>query len=161
MPPTIEYSTGAAVTAEELTAFYTRINHDIAAQPDQIRKMIEESAVSVVARQDGELVGIARGISDVLRGYLTECKLVPECQGPAAVTKKDGRIEHDSHGIAAEMARRVIEELCNRGAQRIDVVAWNTEMDFLADLGFKKQGGFVGMTLNPAHCSAASAPAAS
>ncbi len=135
------------VTPEELTAFYTAVGHEIAAQPAQIRKMLENSAVFVTARAEGQLIGIARGVGDGLRGYLTECKLDPTWQGPAAITRKDGRIEHDTSGIARELARRVLRTLQEEGAQRIDVVAWNTEVDFLEELGFKRRGGYVGMTI--------------
>ena len=33
------------------------------------------------------------------------------------------------------------------GVERVDVVAWGTEVDFLEELGFKRKGGLVGMTL--------------
>lgn len=143
----IEYGNGQDVTPQELTEFYTRVQHGIAAPAEQIRRMMANSAVFVTARSAGRLIGIARGVSDGLRGYLTECKLDADFQGPAAVTRKDGRIEHDSSGIAAEMARRVMSGLQGEGARRIDVVAWNTEVDFLEELGFKRQGGLVGMTM--------------
>ncbi|MGE0760187.1 MAG: hypothetical protein AB7O38_24455, partial [Pirellulaceae bacterium] len=84
-------------------------------------------------------------------GYFTECKLDPRLQGPAAVTKTDGRIEHDEHGIALEMARRVLEKLETSGVRRIDVLAYGTETDFLESLGFKKTGGLVGMTMRTNH----------
>jgi hypothetical protein len=143
----IEYGDGRDVTPQELAEFYTRVQHGIAAPAEQIRRMMANSAVFVTARAGGRLIGIARGVSDGLRGYLTECKLDADYQGPAAVTRKDGRIEHDSSGIAAEMARRVMAGLQAEGARRIDVVAWNTEVDFLEELGFKRQGGLVGMTM--------------
>jgi predicted N-acetyltransferase YhbS len=98
-------------------------------------------------------VGVARGILDGNRGYLAECKLDPMLQGPAAVTRTNGRVEHDEHGIAREMAQRVLERLVESGAERVDAMAWGTEVDFLAELGFRRNGGLVGMTLMPAHAS--------
>ena len=143
----VEYGTGQDVTPEELTEFYRNLQHDIAAQPDQIRKMMANSAAFVTARVDHRLIGIARGVCDGLRGYLTECKLDPLYQGPAAVTRTDGRIEHDSNGIAKEMARRVLDAMYAEGVQRVDTVAHGTEVDFCEELGFKRAGGLVGVTM--------------
>ena len=56
-------------------------------------------------------------------------------------------IEHDQHGIAAEMARRVLSAMVAAGVRRIDVLAWGTEVDFCEELGFKRQGGLVGLTM--------------
>jgi len=145
--PEVVYGTGKNITPDELTGFYRQLKHDIAAQPDQIRKMMANSAAFVAARVDGKLIGVARGVCDGLRGYLTECKLDPAYQGPAAVTRTDGRIEHDTHGIAREMACRVLDAMYAEGVQRVDVVAWGTEVDFCEELGFKRQGGLVGMTM--------------
>ncbi len=145
--PAVVYGTGADTTPQELAEFYRRLQHDIAAQPEQIEHMMANSAVFVTARAGGSLVGIARGVTDGLRGYLTECKLDPAYQGPAAVTRTDGRIEHDTDGIAEEMARRVLAALYEAGVKRIDVIAWGTEVDFLEELGFKRLGGLVGMTM--------------
>lgn len=156
--PNILYGSGRDTSAGELAAFYQRLQHDIAAQPRQIERMMANSAEFITARADGELIGIARGITDGLRGYLTECKLDPRFQGPGAVTRTDGRIEHDQHGIAGEMARRVLERMQGEGVERIDVLAWGTEVDFLEELGFRRHGGLVGMTLKPRD---ASQPAAS
>ncbi len=143
----ITYGTGADTNPQELAQFYQRLRHDIAARPEQIQKMMAASAAFVTARRDGELIGIARGLCDGLRGYLTECKLDPTYQGPAAVTGTDGRIEHDQHGIAAEMARRVLDAMVAAGVRRIDALAWGTEVDFCEELGFKRQGGLVGLTM--------------
>ncbi len=143
----IAYGTVEDTNPRELTRFYERLRHDIVAQPTQIEKMMAASAAFVTARRDGELIGIARGVSDGLRGYLTECKLDPAYQGPAAVTGMDGRIEHDERGIAAEMARRVLDAMVAAGVRRIDVLAWGTEVDFCEELGFKRQGGLVGLTM--------------
>lgn len=157
----IAYGNGSDTNPGELAEFYHRLRHAIAAQPEQISRMMANSAAFVTARVDGRLIGIARGVCDGVRGYLTECKLDPAFQGEAAVTRTDGRIEHDSYGIAAEMARRVLEKLYTDGAQRIDVVAWGTEVDFLEELGFKRVGGLVGMTQRAEDAAAApdSAPA--
>jgi hypothetical protein len=145
--PEIVYGTAKDTTPEELTEFYRRLKHDIAAQPEQIRKMTANSTAFVTARVDGQLIGIARGVCDGLRGYLTECKLDPTYQGPAAVTRTDGRIEHDTNGIAREMARRVLDEMYADGALRIDLVAYGTEVDFCEELGFRRASGVVGMTM--------------
>ncbi|MFH1747322.1 MAG: hypothetical protein ABIG44_09800 [Planctomycetota bacterium] len=156
--PAVTYGDGNDTNPRELAEFYERLEHDIAARPEQIRKMMANSAAFVTARQDGRLIGIARGVCDGLRGYLTECKLDPICQGPAAVTRTDGRIEHDTDGIAAEMARRVLAGMFAQGLRRIDVVAWGTEEDFLAELGFRRRGGLVAMTMRAEHWSAAETP---
>jgi hypothetical protein len=143
----VVYGTGQDVRPQELVDFYQRVHHDISAAPEQIRHMVSNSVAFVTARVDGRLVGIARGVCDGLRGYLTECKLEPGLQGPAAVTRTDGRIEHDEAGIATEMARRVLDGLFAAGVRRVDVLAWGTEEDFLAELGFKRLGGLVAMTM--------------
>jgi hypothetical protein len=143
----VVYGNGMEVTPEELTEFYGRLHHDIAAQPEQIRKMAAHSAAFVTARVDGRLIGLARGVCDGLRGYLTECKLDPAYQGPAAITRTDGRIEHDTNGIATEMARRVLDAMYADGVQRVDAVAYGTEVDFCEELGFRRGHGLVGMTM--------------
>jgi len=143
----VTYGTGQDTDPEELAEFYQRVHHDIGATPEQIRHMMSSSVAFVTARVDNHLVGIARGVCDGLRGYLTECKLDPGFQGPAAVTRTDGRIEHDEAGIAAEMARRVLDRVFAAGVRRVDVLAWGTEEDFLEELGFKRLGGLVGMTM--------------
>jgi hypothetical protein len=143
----VVYGTGQDMTPAELTEFYRRLNHDIAARPEQIQKMTANSTAFVTAHVDGKLIGIARGVCDGLRGYLTECKLDPAYQGPAAITRTDGRIEHDTNGIAREMARRVLDEMYADGALRIDLVAYGTEVDFCEELGFRRASGVVGMTI--------------
>ena len=148
--PEVTYGGGDDATPEELAEFYRRLQHNIAADSEQIRAMMDNSVALVTARVNGRLVGLARGVSDGLRGYLTECKLDPQLQGPAAITRTDGRIEHDQLGIAAKMAEGVLEKLRAAGVQRIDVLAWGTEVDFLEELGFKRHGGLVGMTLRTA-----------
>ena len=70
----VVYGDGDDTNPQELTEFYQRLKHDIAAQPEQIRKMMAGSAAFVTARADGKLIGIARGVCDGLRGYLSECK---------------------------------------------------------------------------------------
>ena len=145
----VAYTAETSVPIEELAEFYQRLDHDVAARPEQIKSMIENSAAFITARADGKLIGLARGVCDGLRGYLTECKLDPSYQGPAAVTRTDGRIEHDENGIAAEMARRVLDCMRIEGAQRIDVLAYGTEVDFLEELGFRRKAGLVGLTIGP------------
>ena len=143
----VEYGTQANLAPEELTEFYRGLHHPVHAEPAQIQRMMKNSAVFITARVGGRLVGIARGVSDGVRGYLTECKLDPSLQGPAAVTRTDGRVEHDTNGIAREMANRVLERLFADGVQRVDTVAYGTELDFCEELGFKRNGGLVGVTL--------------
>ena len=143
----IAYGAGDAITADELRAFYERLNHPIHASPEHIARMMANSAVFVTARDEGRLIGIARGVCDGLRGYLTECKLDPAYQGPGAVTRTDGRIEDDTQGIATEMARRVLDKMFADGVARVDALAWGTEVDFTEELGFKRSGGLVGLTL--------------
>jgi hypothetical protein len=143
----VTYGTVGDTNPQELAQFYDKLRHDIAAQPEQIKKMMSNCAAFVTARRDGELIGVARGVCDGLRGYLAECKLDPAYQGPAAVTRTDGRIEHDKHGIAAEMARRVLDAMVAAGVRRVDVLAWGTEVDFCEEMGFKRQGGLVGLTM--------------
>ena len=143
----VTYGTVEDTSPQELALFYERLHHDIAAQPAQIEKMMANSVAFVTAREDGELIGIARGVCDGLRGYLTECKLDPTYQGPGAVTRTDGRIEHDQHGIATELARRVLSAMFAAGVRRIDALAWGTEVDFCEELGFKRKGGLVGLTM--------------
>ena len=156
----VVYGDGRDVTPVELTEFYQRLRHDIAARPEQIRKMMAGSAAFVTARVGGRLIGLARGVCDGLRGYLTECKLDPGFQGPAAVTRTDGRIEHDLHGIARELARRVLTALYAEGVQRVDAVAYGTEVDFCEELGFKRPAGLVGVTMRAEDwAAAASGPA--
>ena len=150
MTADVIYANAAELTPAELGEFYRKLNHDIAAQPEQIRAMMKNSAAFVTARSAGVLIGIARGVCDGLRGYLSECKLDPAFQGPAAVTRTDGRIEHDERGIAAEMARRVLEQMVASGVRRIDVLAYGTEVDFLEELGFKRTPGLVGLSTTPA-----------
>lgn len=138
------------VTPEELMAFYVNQRHRTSATPDKLVEMLRRSDCFVTARVEGRIVGIARGVSDGLRGYLTECKLDPGFQGPAAVTRVDGRIEHDEHGIARMMAREVLEKLRQQGVERIEVLCYGTEVDFCEDLGFERDATLVPMHLDPA-----------
>jgi hypothetical protein len=149
------YGNGHDVSAHEVAEFYDRLRHDIDAETQQIQHMMNNSICFVSARLDGKLVGIARGVFDGVRGYLTECKLDPAFQGPGAITRRDGRIEDDAHGIAAEMSRRVLEKLFTSGARRVDALAWGTEVDFCVEVGFKKQGGLVGLTMKAEDWTAA------
>lgn len=146
----ITYGSAADITPMELAAFYQRLGHYLDARPEQMAAMIECCDAFVTARSGGRLIGVARGLSDGVRGYLTECKLDPAFQGPGAVTRKDGRIEDDAQGIAGEMARRVLETMCSAGVVRTDVLAYGTEVDFLEELGFKRATGLVAMTLQNA-----------
>jgi hypothetical protein len=151
----IQFEATAKPRPEELWAFYARQNHPSTQSREKLQRMLDNTFCVVSARRGGELIGFARGVTDGLWGRMAECKLDPAYQGPACVTRKDGRIEHDSYGIAREMAWRVIESLRAYGVERIDAVAYGTEVDFCEELGFKKIRGVEVMELT------ASAPAIS
>lgn len=151
----VHYGTVEDAAEQEISRLYERLGHELVSDPARIREMINNSTAFVTARVGGELVGFARGLCDGVRGLFVECKLDPVYQGPAAVTRTDGRIEHDQYGIAAEMARRVLDRLRASGAVRIDVLAWGTEVDFLQELGFKKAGGMVALTMKGVDAPAA------
>ena len=143
----IEFAVKQKPSSDELAAFYARQKHETTHSREKIQKMLQNTFCLVTARRGGEMVGFARGVTDGLWGRLAECKLAPACQGPGCVTKKDGRIEHDAQGIAREMALRVIDALREYGAERIDAIAYGTEVDFCEDLGFKKIRGVEVMEL--------------
>ncbi|HEY3246472.1 MAG TPA: hypothetical protein VGM03_24260 [Phycisphaerae bacterium] len=136
------------VDASELLEFYRRQGHATTHSIDKLERMIANSFCFVTARQNGSLIGIARGVTDGVRGHIIECKLDPACQGPGCVTRVDGRIEHDSAGIARTMAERVIGAFRQAGVERIDVVAYGTEVDFCEDLGFRRVAGLVPLSLD-------------
>jgi hypothetical protein len=146
----VTYETTDTLDVSELAEFYARQEHRPVVSADKLARMIEKSDCLVTARRDGRLIGIARGLGDGVYGHLAECKLDPCCQGPAAVTRKDGRIEHDREGIACEMASRVIDALRELGVEEIHVLAYGTEVDFCEDLGFKKIGGTVALRMEVA-----------
>lgn len=133
----------------ELKAFYDAQGCVMPQAVDKLSRMIDNSACFVAARDpDGHLIGIARGVADGVRGYLTECKLDPARQGPGAVTHIDGRIEHDQFGIARKMAEMVLSALSEMGCERVDAAAYGTEVDFCEELGFKRAAGVVPMSLD-------------
>ncbi len=144
----ILYETVEHVDVSELAGFYARQGHRTTASPEKLGRMVTQSLCFVTAREEGRLIGIARGVSDGVRGYLAECKLDPGRQGPAAVTRRDGRVEHDREGIAKEMASRVIDALRASDVEEIHVLAYGTEVDFCEELGFKKTGGMVALRLD-------------
>lgn len=134
--------------AGELLDFYHR-QQCVGMSAEKVQELLGRSQCVAIARDAGKLIGIARGISDGLRGYLTECKLDPAYQGPAAVTRTEGRIEHDESGIARELALRILESLKAGGAERIDVIAHGTEEDFCRELGFRPIRGTLVMQMDP------------
>jgi hypothetical protein len=137
------------IDVAELKDFYAAQGSVLPQSVDKLSRMVDNSVCFVTARDpDGRLVGIARGVADGLRGYLTECKLDPARQGPGAVTHIDGRIEHDQFGIARQMAGLVIDALARQGCERIDAAAYGTEVDFCEELGFKRAAGVVPMSLS-------------
>jgi hypothetical protein len=147
MAAEIVYATTRDLDPMELSNFYQKQHHATTADPAKLQRMIEQTFCFVTARRDGELVGIARGVTDGLRGYLAECKLDPNLQGPACITRTDGRIEHDSSGVAREMAQRVVQSLKEYGVDRIHVLAYGTEVDFCEELGFRRISGMVPLEL--------------
>jgi hypothetical protein len=149
MSEEIRFEVVEKIDISELKAFYDAQGSVMPQSVDKLSKMVDNSVCFVTARAPGgRLVGIARGMADGVRGYLTECKLDPERQGPGAVTHIDGRIEHDQFGIAKEMADRVIQALADMGCVRIDAAAYGTEVDFCEELGFKRAAGIVPMSLD-------------
>lgn len=143
----------------ELKAFYDAQGCVMPQAVDKLSRMIDNSACFVVARDpDSHIVGIARGVADGVRGYLTECKLDPARQGPGAVTHIDGRIEHDQYGIAKRMAEMVLAALSEMGCERVDAAAYGTEVDFCEELGFKRAAGVVPMSLDIRSLQAARRP---
>ena len=143
----IVFETTTRLDPDELLEFYQRQNHPTTHSHEKLQRMMENTFCFVTARRRGELVGLARGVTDGVRGRLAECKLDPSCQGPACVTRTDGRIEHDTAGIAREMAVRVIEALRAYGVERVDALAYGTEVDFCEELGFRKLRGVVALEL--------------
>lgn len=144
----IEFESLTAPAPEDLLAFYARQRHRTSTSITKIGRMLERTFCFVTARRHGELIGVARGLTDGVWGCMVECKLDPVFQGPGCVTKTDGRVEHDSYGIAAEMARRLIAELHAYGVEKINVLAHGTEEDFCAELGFRRMSGVVPMELS-------------
>lgn len=145
----VEYDVVDHIDAEELLAFYQRQHHPTKADGVKLTRMLQNSHCFVTARENGKLIGIGRGVTDGIIGYLTECKLDLDYQGPAAITRQDGRIEHDDKGIAQEIANRVLRSLADYGVERIDVIAYGTEVDFCEELGFRRVPGLVYLHLNP------------
>jgi len=131
----------------ELLAFFERQHHETTHSLEKLQRMVESALCCVTARRGGELIGFARGVTDGVWGRFADCKLDPAYQGPACVTRTDGRIEHDADGIAREMARLVIEALRSYGVERIEALAYGTEVDFCEELGFTKVSGMVPLAM--------------
>lgn len=143
----ITYETMSKADPDELHDFYERQQHPTTGSREKLKRMMDNTYCFVAARRNGQIIGIARGVTDGLWGRLAECKLDPAYQGPACVTKTDGRIEHDEAGIARRMAQMVIDALRTYGVERIDALAYGTEVDFCEELGFKKMRGLVPLEL--------------
>ncbi len=143
----VAYESTVKPTPEELLSFYERQNHASTHALEKLRRMLDNTFCVVSARRGGELIGFARGQCDGLLGRLVECKLDPAYQGPACVTRRDGRIEHDAYGIARRMAWLVIEAMRAGGVERIDAIAHGTEVDFCEELGFRRARGVEVMEL--------------
>ena len=88
----IDFETMAKPDPGELLDFYVRQNHETTQSREKLKRMMDNTLCFVTARRNGELIGLARGVTDGLWGRLAECKLDPAYQGPACVTRKDGRI---------------------------------------------------------------------
>ncbi len=144
----VTYETTRHIDPSELLEFYWQQQHETTHDLAKLRRMMEQTFCFVTARRDGELIGMARGVTDGVQGQLAECKLDPAFQGPACITRKDGRIEHDEHGIGREMALRVIHALREYGCERISAMAYGTEVDFCEELGFRKGSGIVSLFLD-------------
>lgn len=153
----VTYDSAQPPAAEELLDFYRRQNHATTQSREKIERMIEATLCFVTARVDRDLIGFARGTTDGVRGHLVECKLDPRFQGPACITHTDGRIEHDTSGIARQMALRVIDSFRQHGVERVDVLAYETEEDFCRELGFVRARGVVPLYLKVADSAAPSA----
>ena len=71
-----------AVGAEELVALYGAVGWSAyAADPEALALAIARSTYVVTARRDGELIGLARGLSDdVAIFYLQDILVLPEWQ---------------------------------------------------------------------------------
>lgn len=148
------------IDVAEVMAFYRRQGHRAPSSPEKLRNMLEESCCVVTAREGDRLVGFARGVTDGVNGQLAECKLDQAFQGPGAVTRTAGRIEHDTSGIAREMASRVIDAMRAQGVEMIHVLAYGTEVDFCEELGFKRVGGMVALQMEAASRVPETAPVA-
>ena len=143
----VQFETMTKPDPAELLTFYERQRHPTTHDAGKLQRMLDNTLCFVAARREGELIGLARGVTDGVLGRLAECKLDPAYQGPACVTRTDGRIEHDSAGIARQMAILVIKALRDYGVERVAVLAYGTEEDFCEELGFKKVHGVVAMEL--------------
>ena len=143
----IEFQAMANPDLDELVDFYQRQGHEMEESREKLRRILDATFCCVAARREGTLIGWSRGVINGHRGLLAECKLDASCQGPACVSRYDGRIEHDAEGIAREMARLVIEALRANGAEEIDVLAYGTEVDFCEEMGFRTLRGVVPMVL--------------
>jgi len=143
----IKFEVQAKPDPKELLAFFQKQHHEVTHSPQKLQRMVDNAFCCVTARRGGELIGFARGVTDGVWGRLADCKLDPAFQGPACVTRTDGRIEHDADGIAKEMACLVIDALRAYGVERIEALAYGTEVDFCEELGFSKISGMVPLSL--------------
>lgn len=141
----IEFEASERPTPGELLEFYERQQHATTRSLDKLQRMIDSTVVFVVARRSGQIVGLARGVCDGGDGRIAECKLDPALQGPGCVTRKDGRVEHDTAGVGRKMAKLVMEGLRSQGVERIEALAYGTEVDFCEELGFRAMAGVVAM----------------
>lgn len=142
----VQYETTARAVAKELVDFHSRQAQSPPSR-EEVQRAIDDTFCFVTARRNGELIGFARGVTVGRWGRLAECKLDPAYQGPACLTRTDGRIEHDAWGIARQMAAMVIEKMRGGGVEKIEALAHGTEIDFCEELGFRRMRGLVAMEL--------------
>ena len=67
----IEFETMAKPDPGELLAFYQRQQHETTQSPGKLQRMMDSTLCFVTARRNGELIGIARGVTDGLWGRLS------------------------------------------------------------------------------------------
>ena len=89
----VQFETMVKPDPEELSAFYERQHHETTHSREKLQRMIDNTLCFITARSEGKLVGLARGMAAGSWGRLAECKLDPAYQGPACITRTDGRIE--------------------------------------------------------------------
>ena len=74
MSEDIVFETTTKLDPDELLEFYQRQKHPTTHSHEKLQRMMENTFCFVTAHRDGELVGLARGVTDGLWGRLAECK---------------------------------------------------------------------------------------
>ncbi len=104
----ITYEVVDHIDAQELLDFYSEQHHSTRADGQKLARMLQKSHCFVTARDDGRLIGVGRGLTDGVIGYLVECKLDPVAQGPAAITRQDGRTQPTIAGSGGRFPARFL-----------------------------------------------------